>query len=203
MNNLWVCMDIVGTYGDLKTRMDQKENVFEMMEQIRILGQYENIIFSFISSDEIIYVKEFVKEVSVLLQDYPSIFLGPQIGNNGVFYPDRDLECEHIPNFKGIQMLTYGKEINLSTPINGVIYIDDHPRRHLSFLNLEEDFHQIKDHLEFVVIGKRYEKIGLCDSLEFYAGEGLQELEFVLNGLEQYKEKLKVKVKKNEEVCCK
>jgi hypothetical protein len=190
-------MDIVGTYSLVGKDYDKKIMLFEYLDQVRELYKQDILLFSFLSSDTMEVINPYLEEVTKIVNSFPNIYLGPQIGNQYAFNPNTEQLIEHCSNPKGMHILNYGKQLSKNYDIEKVIYIDDNPGSHFSFLLLDNILAKLGEKgVEFVVIepGYQMKEENYPLNIQTIGGSLKKELDYVLEGLDQ----LVMNIKENE-----
>lgn len=196
MKALWICMDIVGTYGG---SLEKKIAFFERLDELRKLYDQDLIIFSFVSTDSIDYVEDFTREVQTIIKNFPSILLGPQIGYEHTLLPEENKYLRHRINSKGIHLLNYGEYLMNTFDIEKILYIDDNPGTNFSLCLYHEKIKKFENHTHITVIEPetQMEEEEYPSFITVISGIYKKELDYVLEGLNILidKEKAKEKVK--------
>lgn len=196
MKALWICMDIVGTYGG---SLEDKITFFERLDEIRKLYDQDFIIFSFLSTDSIDLVEQYTNEVQTIIKNFPSILLGPQIGYEQALLPGESKYLTHPISSKGIHLLNYGEYLMNTFDIEKILYIDDNPGMNLSLCLYHEKIKNFENHTQITVIEPttQMEEEEYPSFITAINGIYKKELDYVLEGLDILidKEKAKEKVK--------
>lgn len=179
MKTIWICMDIVGTYGKIGENIDKKTKIFS---QINELAKDNKVIFSFISTDDVLYVKNCFYEVMEIIKNnyLNNIQMGPQIGGEQCLY-NNDLVLNKYRN-KGFLLLEYASIIN--EQISEIIFIDDNPNTNLMFLDPELTY-GFFENKKFNIITNNSDTGFLEFPFNFYCNK-LGELDYVIAGMDQY-----------------
>ena len=195
-NMLWFFSDYNDTFDIIENDTNKVEKLFNLLDDISNLKNLDKIAFSFVSLNNceflrniLLKIKNIINNPSSNIKNKDKILLFSALGDNGymLFPCNEDSSIIHSPHIESKARQMYKLLHNIIIP-GEFIYSDDCPAYNLEALSKYHSVNPIKGIKNFTFIGPTNNVINNYPSSFNTILDNSDE--FLINGLERYKQVL-------------